>query len=72
MASTQCAQLRFQRRDARIAFDKQMGDICKLKPLRNMLQAVGVPGVRIEQQHLFRPRVVAVKRGQVHFVGSER
>ena len=57
----QTFDLRFQRRDARIALRQRDGDIGCLETLRNVLRAVCIPGRNGEQNHLLGTRLVILR-----------
>ena len=57
----QCGQLRLQFGDPRVARGQRRRHIGRIELLRNVLRAVGVPRRDPEQDHLFGPRLVALR-----------
>jgi len=66
--AAQLFNLRLERSDAALAFLKRSGDIGRLEALRNMLRAIGVPGLDFQHDNLFRAGLVTVR----HQFGEER
>src|SRR5262245_58424704 len=53
--------LRLQRLDPPVAFRERRGHVRGLETLRNMLRAIGVPGRHRDDEHLLRPRPIALR-----------